>query len=226
MKSILRTSSAVSILVGTTSIAPLAFAMSVPFEEPFATDAANWKNSASSDLTYVAIGGADGGGYVSTTFAFASTGSDTPVLFRGQEGFDSSGNLFVGDWIADNVTTLRAKVRHNAPEPLNFFTRFASPLSFPGAVAVDSSPVPPGVWTPIKFQTISGSPQFVSFEGSDFETVFANVGNVQIGASRPAALETDATLYTFDLDQVSVVPEPAVCLLACIAAAGLGCSRW
>lgn len=201
------------------------FAVTLPFEEEFAMDAADWKNSSSADLTYVATGGSDGGGFVSTTFAFASTGSNTPVLFRGQDGFDSSGDAFVGDWITENVTTLRAFVRHNAPQSLNFFSRFASPLSFPGAVAVDFSPVPPGVWTQIELQTTSSSPQFVSFEGSDFATVFSDIGNVQIGASRPDSLETDVTIYTFDLDQVTIVPEPSSWFLGLIAVAAIyGCA--
>lgn len=197
-----------------------ASAATVPFEESFATGTSNWKNTASANPTYVATGGSDGGGYIQTTFAFTSTASTTPVLFRGYDGFDASGDAFVGDWIAEDVTKLTAFVRHNAPQPLSFFTRHASSASFPGAVAVDFVPVLPNTWTKIEFDTVASSPQFVSFEGSDFPSVFSNIGNVQIGVSKPSALASDTTLYTYELDQVSIVPEPASWLLALEMAAG------
>jgi hypothetical protein len=197
-----------------------ALAVTVPFEESFSADASNWKNSASTNPTYVATGGSDGGGYVQTSFAFTSSPSTAPVLFRGHDLFDASGDAFVGDWISAGVTKLRAKVRHNAPQPLTFFARLASPVSFPGAVTSDLAPVVPNTWTEIEFDTVPGSPQFTSFEGSDFAAVFSNIGNVQIGARKPEALANDATPYVYELDQVSIVPEPAGWLLALGLAGG------
>lgn len=191
-----------------------AFAVTVPFEESFSVDASNWKNTTSTNPSYVATGGSDGGGYIQTAFAFTSSPSTTPVLFRGHDFFDASGDAFVGNWIMQGVTKLRAKVRHNAPQPLTFFARLASPVSFPGAVAIDFGPVPADTWTEIEFDTVAGSPQFVSLEGSDFAAVFSDVGNVQIGVSTPEGLAGDATLYTYELDQVSIVPEPESWLLA------------
>jgi PEP-CTERM motif len=197
-------------------------AATVPFEESFSVDAANWKNSASTDPTYVATGGSDGSGFIETAFAFTSSASTTPVLFRGHDSFDASGDAFVGDWIADGITKLRAKVRHNAPQPLNFFARIASPFSFPGAVAIDFAPVSPNVWTEVEFDISAASSQFVSFEGTDFATVFSDVGNVQFGVDAPEALVSDTTQYTYQLDQVAIVPEPASWLLA-LGLAGFGC---
>jgi hypothetical protein len=215
----------IAAVVSAAAIPSGATALTVPSEEGFASDTSNWKNTASTDPTYVATGGSDGGGYIQHSFAFVSSPSTTPVLFRGHDLFDASGDAFVGDWIAGGVTKLRAQVRHNLPQPAAFFTRFATSVSFPGAVAVDFAPVPPNTWTKIEFHTVSGSPQFVSFESSDFATIFSAIGNVQIGVNRPDALADDATLYTFELDQVSIVPEPAGWLLAAgFFACGL-CSR-
>jgi hypothetical protein len=199
-----------------------ALAVTVPYEESFSADTSNWKNSASIDPTYVASGGSDGGGFIETAFAFTSSASTTPVLFRGHDSFDASGDAFVGDWIGEGITKLRAKVRHNAPQPLNFFARIASPFSFPGAVAIDFAPVMPNVWTEVSFDISAASSQFVSFEGTDFATVFSDVGNVQFGVGAPDELVSDTTQYTYQLDQVSIVPEPACWLLALVLA-GFSC---
>jgi hypothetical protein len=105
---------------------------------------------------------------------------------------------------------------------LNFFARIASPFSFPGAVAIDFAPVMPNVWTEVSFDISAASSQFVSFEGTDFATVFSDVGNVQFGVGAPDELVSDTTQYTYQLDQVSIVPEPACWLLALVLA-GFSC---
>ena len=201
-----------------------ASAATVPFEESFSVDASNWKNTTSTNPTYVATGGSDGGGYIQTAFAFTSSPSTTPVLFRGQDEFNSSGNAFVGNWVADGITKLNIAVRHNAPEPLNYFARISSPGNFPGATAVAFTPVLPNVWTELNFDISPSSPQFVTFEGSNFNTVFSNVGHIQLGVSIPASLASDPTVYTYGLDKVVAVPEPASVLL--LAAAALGLLPW
>jgi hypothetical protein len=68
----------------------------------------------------------------------------------------------------------------------------------------------------------------VTFEGSNFNTVFSNVGHVQLGVSAPAALTADATVFTFDIDKASiamVVPEPTTLIAIIIAGAALASSR-
>jgi hypothetical protein len=186
-----------------------ALALVVPFEESFSVDDSNWMNSAFGNPTYVATGGSDGDGFIRTTFAFSSSSSTTPVLFRGHDEENASGNAFVGNWIDGRITKVRAKVRHNIPQPVNFFGRFANPAFFPGAIAVDFVPVFPNVWTEIEFGIYRTNPQFVSFEGTNYGTVFSDIGKVQFGVSEPAAFANSPAVFTYDLDQVFVVPEPA-----------------
>jgi len=199
-----------------------ACAVDVPTVENFNADVANWAdNSGVALLAHVASGGPDGSGYAATDFAFdigGGAGGDSVVLFRGQDEFNSSGNAFVGDWVADGITTLTAAVRHNAPEPLTYFARFSSPGNFPGATAIEFAPVPPNVWTDLDFAISPASPQLVTFEGSDFDTVFSDLGHIQIGVSIPESLADDTTVYTFGLDHVVAVPEPAPVLLLAMAA--------
>jgi MYXO-CTERM domain-containing protein len=162
----------------------------------------------------------DGGGYASTNYAFntgGGAGGTSAVIFRAQDEFNSSGNAFVGDWIADKITKLSVQVRHNAPMPLSYFSRFSGPGNFPGATAIQFAPVMPNTWTTLTFNITPTSPQFVTFEGMDFTSVFKNIGHIQLGVSIPAALANDTTLYKYDIDGVSAVPEPASIGLAALA---------
>lgn len=213
------TSSHVSSILALLALSGTAMAATVPFTEHFASSASSWRDAAGAvDLAWVPVGGPDASSYASGTFNFqASVVNDTPVLFRGQNNYNSSGGAFVGNWITDGVTLVTAQVRHNAPVPLNFFGRFASPFGFPGAVAVDFVPVAPGQWQTITFAINPASPQFISFETSDFNTVFSNIGRVQFGVSVPAAMAGVNQSFTFDVDQVSIVPAPGA-----LALLGLG----
>jgi hypothetical protein len=47
-----------------------------------------------------------------------------------------------------------------------------------------------------------------------YNNVLSQVGNVQVGVLVPMALATDPTAYRFDLDRVSIVPEPASIVFA------------
>lgn len=188
-----------------------AFAATVPFTENFTADSANWFNAtATAPVDWQAAGGPDGSSYATTGFnPVNSELDDTAVLFRAQDEFGSSGNQFVGDYLTEGVTEFSAFVRHDATVPLNFFVRFSSPINFPGGVAIGFVPVLPNVWTEITIPINAFNPQFVTFEGSDFATVFGNIGHVQVGPSIPAALVGVDANFTFDLDQPTIVPEPA-----------------
>lgn len=185
-----------------------ASAVVLPFEEGFDTDTANWFNAAASaPVDWSAAGGPDGSGYATSDFNFQFTATDdTPVLFRGQDEFNSSGNAFAGDWIADGVTEFSFTVRHNAPAPLTFFTRFAGPGNIPGATAIGFAPVLPNTWTTINIGISAFNPQFISFEGQTFEAAFSNIGHLQVGVSVPAGFGGVDQAFSFDLDQVRVVP--------------------
>lgn len=179
-----------------------------------------------SPLNWVAVGGADGAGYASTSFSFAaSVAGDTPVIIRAHDEFGSSGGAFEGNYIAEGVTELTAFVRHDAVAPINFFVRFTGPGNFPGAVAVNFVPVLPNQWTPISIQIDAANPQFVTFENSDFNTIFSDIGHIQVGPSVPAALAGSGAVVTFDIDSVSIVPEPATLLVVAGGALCLVCRR-
>jgi len=209
-----------------------ATALTVPYEEDFASDSANWLNfNSSAVLTHEASGGPDGGSYASGTFNFVNSafGDQGPVIHRGTTtpfGPSSEGNFF-GDWLTGDVRNFSAWVRHDAPTPLTYFARFADPNNSPGASAVRFSPVFPNTWTQLEFSISPDSPNFVTFEGQSFEAVFDNIGRVQVGVSIPEALAGVDQQITFDLDKVAIaVPEPATLfLLSSALVIGLGCRR-
>lgn len=191
------------------------FAATTIFTEDFA-DSANWLTGSFTAPTEVAAGGPDGSSYVSLDAAFADVGQGT--IYRGHDGFNASGDAFVGDWIANEYQQLTAFVRHSAPVPLGYFARLATPNNFPAAGVVSFMPVQPNTWTPITFGITRNSPQIVTFEGSDYDTVFSNIGNVQLAISVPDGLEADTRVFSFDLDKVALVgvPEPNTALLLSI----------
>lgn len=180
--------------------------------EDFA-DAANWLTGGFTALTEVGAGGPDNSSYVSLEAAFNNIGQGT--IFRGHSGFGASGGAFAGNWIDERYVELSAFVRHNAPLPLSYFARLASPNNFPAAGVVSFAPVLPNTWTEVTFNVQRGNPAIVTFEGSDYDTVFSNIGNVQLAVSIPDGLENNPTTYKFDLDQVSlaIIPEPTSVLL-------------
>lgn len=209
------------------SVAGFAAAATVPFTEDFAADNANWKDASSADLTYVGSGGPDGSSYVTSSFTFdVYVEGDTPVLFRGQDDYGSSGGAFQGNWNLDGVRKLSAWVRHNATVPLSYFVRTSGPFNFPGATAVQFGIVLPNQWTEVEFDLSPSSPQFVSFEGNDWATVMSNIGHVQLGVSVPEALEGNPASFAFDIDQIAIAtPEPTTIglgLMGSILALGHG----
>jgi len=186
--------------------ATAAVAAEVPFTEDFNNDSANWYNNpGNAPLEWSGSGGPDGGAHVYTTFNFVNAREgDIPALFRAQDEFNSSGGAFEGNWITDGVEVFTAFVRHDAPAPATFFTRFSQPANFPGGVAIVFQPVPPGTWTKIEIPIRADNPQFVTFEGSDFETVFSNIGHVQIGIQVSKGLEGINDDFFFDLDKPTI----------------------
>jgi hypothetical protein len=215
------------VIVVTSSVG--ARAATVPFTESFDAGSADWFDaSGGSPLSWNPAGGEDGA-FASSTFNFVgSAEGDTPVLFRAQDEFGaagSSGGAFIGDWISDGVTTFSAFVRHDANVPLTIFTRFSSPFNFPGAVAIQFAPVSPDTWTEITVPIDANNPQFVTFEGTDFGTVFGNIGHVQIGVSVPAELAGVDQAFTFGVDTASIVPEPATASLLLISTLGVWMRR-
>ena len=213
-------------------------ATSVPFTEEFATDNSDWLNARETGdvpAGFEATGRPDGGSFASGTFNFQGLTSESrsPVIFRAREidfgggvTLKASGGTFFGDWIQDGVKKLTLQVRHDAPTPLTFFTRFAGPNNFPGAVGVNFAPVFPNTWTDIEFAINRGNAQFLGFPESSFDAVFPDVGRLQVGVSLPQALLGVDRTVTFGIDKVSTVatPEPASAAMLAVALAGASCA--
>jgi hypothetical protein len=195
--------------------------VAVPTVENFSTGIANWRDVGSVDLTYQPAGGPDGSGYVTTSYPLDAVPSTGVILFRGQDGFNSSSDAFVGDWLTPGVGTLTAYVRHNGPEALPIFARIAKAANNPGVDIELPFEVQPNVWTKLTFDLHSTNP-LLTVEGppSFYSQVFSAVGNVQIGLGTPA-IAASATVV-FDLDQVAIhVPEPGTLVLALVALFGV-----
>lgn len=220
MKSIIK--SVGWIIVGAATLgAPRADALTFPFTESFSQNSANWFNGAAiAPVDWSLVGGVDGG-FAATTFNFAqSSSAATPVLFRAQDEFNSSGNALVGDWVAGGVDELSLFVLHDAPSPLNYFVRFATPANFPGAASVFVIPVAPNSWTQLSLPLPDAG---MTFEGPfTFNQVFSNIGHVQVGVSAQGVAGLDQAIH-FGLDKVSIVPEPATLML--LAGGALLCGR-
>lgn len=202
-----------------------ASAIDVPFVETFDTGPADWFDAAGgAPVGWSATGGIGDSGHATTTFNFVnSSDGDTPTLFRAQDEFGSSGGAFEGNWIDAGITGLSFSFRHFANEPVSAFVRFSSPFNFPGAIAVSFVPAAPGVWQDVFIPIAPDGPNFVSFEGSDFETVFSNIGHVQIGVNVSSTLAGTDADFRFDIDNVAIVPTPATAGL--LAVGGLAAAR-
>ncbi|MCA9244221.1 MAG: PEP-CTERM sorting domain-containing protein [Phycisphaerales bacterium] len=202
--------------IGAFGFSMTAGATTLPYTETFDTDAAAWRN-----FNNAAVATWNAGGYISESSAFDGTDPNTPLtLVRANGGFDSSGDAFVGNWIADGVTSFSFDVRHNSPAPVNFFARFVSQAGFPGAIGVGFIPVLPNTWTTVTIAIDELNPQFVSFETSNFNTVFSNIARIQLGVMA-GALSGNTNTFEFDFDNATITPEPSALALVGLAAAAL-----
>ena len=183
-----------------------------PFTEDFNSSSSAWRDSAGTqDLSWINIGGPDGGAFSSTTFNFVNSAANArPVLFRGQDEFNSSAGAFVGDWVVGGVNEFSTFVYHDAPTALNYFVRFSGPANSPGSAKVFAIPVQPNTWTELNLAL--PDPGLI-FEGPfTYEQVFSNIGHVQIGVSAQGVAGLNQVIH-FGLDKVSIVPEPATLVL-------------
>ena len=197
--------------------------LTVPYTETFSVDAANWRISSSGTLAaWNPSGGPTGGTFISRIGSgpdinFGS-GTSGPILFRGQDGFNSSDDRFVGDWLAGGVGTFSVDVFHTHSAALLFQVRLASPDNSPGASSVDVS-VGPNVWTKLTVPIVDSSTVFQTYgspqsppNAAEFTAIFSDIGNIQIGlASGQVGTGGGLTASaTFGLANPSItaVPEP------------------
>lgn len=194
-------------------------AITVPYTEHFSVTNANWRpNSNATFATFNAAGGPDGSGYVSGTYNFlGNVEGDSLIVHRANAADNASGGNFSGNWIAAGGRRLSAFVRHNAPEPVEYFLRATGIPAFPAYVITNPAPVAPNTWTLIEFVVNAQNPNTLD-EGGDFTTIFSDLRRLQFGIFTPASVEAVDFSYTFDLDQVTVnVPEPASLTIALLA---------
>lgn len=206
-----------------------AVGVTTPFTETFDSNSAGWRDAGGgADIGWVPSGSFDGSAYATTSFNFLNSAADSDLaIARAQDGFNSSGDAFVGDWLASGVGEFSVWVRHDGPAPVNFFARFASSANFPGAFALESATVAANQWTRLTVSIDALNPQFVTFEGSDFNTVFSNIGNIQIGVRVPTAFAGLDQSITFDIDSagISAAAVPAPASASILALAGFALTR-
>jgi hypothetical protein len=194
-------------------------AITVPYTENFTSTHANWRtNSNSTFATYNAVGGPDGSSYTSSTYNFlGNLEGDSLIIHRANFTDNASGGNFFGNWIAADGQKLSAYVRHNAPEPIEYFLRTTSNAGFPAYVISNPMLVAPNTWTMIEFITNAQNPLKLD-EGGSFAGIYGNLQRVQFGIFTPASVAEVDFNYTFDLDQVTVdVPEPTSLAMALIS---------
>lgn len=197
------------------AISTASHAVTVPFTEDFSSGDAGFTNDVNAAPIYSATGGPGGSAYIRNDFNFSGTSpspfpgspATSPPLFRA--GSTSSGGAFVGNWITDGVSQISFDVRHDITGTVDFYARFASPTNFPGATAVSFTPVATNTWQTITIDINPSNPEFVSFSGTNFNTVFSNIGIVQFGIVVPSGLIGQNVNQNIDLANVNVIPEPA-----------------
>lgn len=197
-----------------------AWGVTYGFTESFTLNDAGWRGITTTQLLdHHLTGGVDNGGYVGIAPAnavapanFMSTNG--AVVFRAAP--TASGGQFAGNWIDAGVSHVQAYLRHNFDQfPIEFYVRLANG---PAAVFFADQTVPAGDdWSLVDFEI---SPANLTFAGGTFDGVASGVQNFQIGARILGAVTNpgDPTLL-FDLDQVSLVPEPSIAYLAVSALA-------
>lgn len=197
--------------------------LTVPYTETFSDDAANWRISSSGTLaSWNSSGGPSGGPFISRIGSgpdinFGS-GTSGPILFRGQDTFNSSDDRFVGDWLAGGVGTFSVDVFHTHASALLFQVRLANPFNTPGASSVDVSVVP-NVWTKLTVPIIDSASVFQTYgspqsppNAAEFTAIFSDIGNIQIGLASGqvgtgGALTASAT-FGLANPSITAVPEP------------------
>jgi hypothetical protein len=205
-------------------------AVTYGYTENFTSNDAGWRGLATTQLLdHHLTGGVDDGGYVDIApandpQAGSLMSTNGAVLFRANS--TASGGAFVGPWLNSGVSKVQAYVRHDLEEsPINYFVRLPGAPGQAGVFFADSPVDADDDWTLVNFEispanfTVAGGP------GTTFTSVLSNVSNFQIGGQISGSPAPTALIH-FELDQVSLVPEPASIVVAMGAAlAGLAFRR-
>lgn len=212
--------------------------LTVPYTETFSTDAANWRIDPAGTLAqWNANGGPADGTFISREGSGPDTGFGQfvsgPILFRGEDAFNSSSDRFVGDWIAGGVGSFSVDVFHDHASPLLFQVRLANGNNSPGASAVDVS-VSPGAWTKLTVPIVDSAAVFQTYgqlgnppNASAFSQIFSSIGNVQIGlaSGQVGAGLSSSVLLGMANPSIAAVPEPGTWAALGAAAVAAGVVR-
>lgn len=192
----------------------------VDFVEDFESGSAGFVNAGRSATLLFTTGGVD-----DSAFIRAAVDPDFQgVVIRAETDPRSpvaSGGAFAGDYIASEVETLSFSLRHDSNESQAFGVRFAPASNFPGITFNFDGVVAPGAFEELVVDFTDPS-AFQTFEGSDFETVFSQIGNVQLIA--PAG-SFNVDVDNFAITTASAVPEPSSVLLIAMGCGGLWLRR-
>lgn len=228
------------VAAGMVSSSALALVLPSPVED-FSVDTSNWGSGATSSLTAPnrsLIGGVNGDGDAYITFDKSFTSTSASTIFRCQDPFNSSGDVYFGNWQNANITAVRFFVKHANTGPTSFFVRIAVGGNFP-AMTVPVGDVPANTWTqvtvPVTFAdyiTPGSGWTFESFDdpepppADNYNFIFSDVHNVQILAeSEGPASPTSPKVANFSIDKFSLIPEPASLGLLAGGAMALGVRR-
>jgi hypothetical protein len=194
-------------------------ALTFPFTESFTSDAADWRGLlASQNVQHHASGGVDNGGFISIIpsndpAASSFAGTFGALVFRANSiNPVASSGAFSGNWIDAGVSRVHAYIRHNFTEAdVEFYVRAVDhPNNSPAVAFFAAAPVAASdKWTLVNFEI---SPDNDTPAPGTYFTVLPDVGHMQIGARILGS--TSTTSIHFEIDQVSIVPEPSVVLMA------------
>jgi hypothetical protein len=226
----IRSITAMVALAATFAAATPVQAVTIPFTETFAVDNANWSIGSSTvyaAATWNATGGPSGGTFISRLGSGTGSPFSGPTIFRGQDNFDSSGDAFVGDWIAAGVGTFSVDFFHDHSSALNVSVRFANAFNDPGASSVNFL-VDPSTWTTLTIPIVDSTSSFQTYgslgsvpNSTSFNTIFSSIGNIQL--SLPTGTDLPSVTFGLANPTIAPVPEPGTwAVIGAAAAAGLG----
>jgi hypothetical protein len=141
------------------------------------------------------------------------------IIFRANSSLSASGGAFAGDWLEAGATRVQAHFRHDFDEkPVQYFLRLA-PSAGGAEIFFADREAPADQWTLLNFEISAANWQ--SGGAAFFGQQLGNIANFQIGALLERPITNTSAEIFFELDEVSIVPEPAMAFMAIGSAIGV-----
>ena len=200
--------------------------------ETFEGGANDWLSASSGAVDTNATGGHDGGAYISFSGDVATTTASfgsALVEFRCQSSACQTSNAdFMGDWLAQNVTSFSYWFKHDAAVSLEAYLRVGVVSGVGGGAgsAITGIEMAPNTWYQITVD-VAESSWDPTFGGKTYNHIFTQVGKLQPGIFFPFGEVYSETDVTFSLDDVrlTAVPVPGAVWLMGSALGMLGWMR-